>query len=142
MHVNNLSILWLIFCWHQEKKQKMSHLWHFNDHNSRCKRDNKTNDPIFSIYSLSCICWYILFLHFKTFKIQFHGIPPHVAFCSSLKNTHLHANDDTFKSVNILQKVCWLLLYNMFCSQFPMFWGHGLSTLKKVLGHFPPPPPI
>ena len=31
------------------------------------------NDPIFLIYYLSSICWYISILNFKTFKIQFHG---------------------------------------------------------------------
>ena len=34
-----------------------------------------TNDPIFFICSLSSIRWYISFLHFKTFKIQFCGVP-------------------------------------------------------------------
>ena len=32
-----------------------------------------TNDPIFFIYYLSSIRWYISILNFKTFKIQFHG---------------------------------------------------------------------
>ena len=34
MHVNILSKLWLIFYWHQQKIQKLSHFWRFNDHNS------------------------------------------------------------------------------------------------------------
>ena len=40
MHVNILSKLWLIFCWHQRKTQKMSHYWHLNDHNLDSKHDN------------------------------------------------------------------------------------------------------
>ena len=32
-----------------------------------------TNDPIFVIYYLSSIRWYISILNFKTFKIQSHG---------------------------------------------------------------------
>ena len=35
----------------------------------------RQNDPIFLICSLSSIRWYILFLHFKNFKIQFCGVP-------------------------------------------------------------------
>ena len=34
-----------------------------------------TNDPIFFICFSSSICWYISFLHFKTFKVQFCGVP-------------------------------------------------------------------
>ena len=34
MFVNIFSKLPLIFCWHHQKIQKMSHFWHFNDHNS------------------------------------------------------------------------------------------------------------
>ena len=33
-----------------------------------------TNDPIFFICYLSSIHWYISFLHFETFKIQFCGV--------------------------------------------------------------------
>ena len=32
--------------------------------------------PIFFIYYLNYICWNISSLHFKTFKIQLHGVPP------------------------------------------------------------------
>ena len=76
MHVNILSKLRLIFCWCQQKIQKMSYFLYFNDHNPGRIHDNQINDPIFFIYSLSSICWYISFLHFKTSKIQFHGVPP------------------------------------------------------------------
>ena len=76
IHVNILSKLWLIFCWHQPKIQKMIHFWYFNDHNLGSKHDNLTNDRIFSTYSLTSIRWYISFLHLKTFKIQFYGSLP------------------------------------------------------------------
>ena len=33
---------------HQQKIQKVSHVWLFNDHNSVSRHDNKTNNPIFS----------------------------------------------------------------------------------------------
>ena len=35
----------------------------------------RQNDLIFFIYSASSIRWYSSFLHFKTFKIQFCGVP-------------------------------------------------------------------
>ena len=58
--------------------------------------------PFFSIYSLSPICLCISFLHFKTFKIQFHWVPsPFCVMFWSVKFTHLHAKDNTFKPVNI-----------------------------------------
>ena len=63
-----------IFCCHQQKIQKISHFGHFNDNNFGSKHDNETNDPIFLIsYSISIPC-YIYFMHFKTLKIQFHGV--------------------------------------------------------------------
>ena len=37
------------------------------------------------IYYLSCVCWFISFLHFNIFKIQFNGVPPlPFALCSGL----------------------------------------------------------
>ena len=68
-----LKCLAQMCCCHQQKIQKMSHFWH-KDHNTGNKYDNLTNNAIYFIYSLSSIRWYISFLHFKTFKIQFHGI--------------------------------------------------------------------
>ena len=58
----------------QQKIQRMSYFWHFNDHNSR-NQHNQTNDTNFPVYSLSFIHWYIWFLHFKTMKIQFMASP-------------------------------------------------------------------
>ena len=74
---------------------------------------------IYFIYYLSSICWFISFLHFNIFKIQFYGVPS-FALCSGLQNTYLHAKDDNFKPGNInilfLHKICQLLVYNMFHS--------------------------
>ena len=58
----------------------------------------------FFIYSLSSISWYISFLHFKSFKIQFHEVPNDIMHCSvkDLQNTYLLAKNDTFKYVNIV----------------------------------------
>ena len=74
MHFITLPNLWLTFCW-LNKIQKISHFWHFNDHNSRIKHDKQTNDPTFLSYFLGSICWYISCLHFKSFKIQFNRVP-------------------------------------------------------------------
>ena len=54
---------------------KISHFLHFNDNNFGSKHDNETNGPIFLISYLSFIRCYIYFMHFKTLKIQFHGVP-------------------------------------------------------------------
>ena len=78
----------------------MSHFCHFNDYNSSGKNDHQTNDPIFLIYSLSSIRWYISYLYFRTFKTQFLA-PCFFALLSSLQNTYLHAKDDTFEPANI-----------------------------------------
>ena len=118
-----LSILhksWLTFCWFQQKIQKMSHFRHFNDHTFGSKHDNYIKDPIFSIYTLSSISWYISFLHFKIIKIQIYGVllpPPPLSplpfLCImlwSVKVLLLHPKYDTFKTVKIdiffLQKIC------------------------------------
>ena len=45
-------------------------------YNSQVMVVNYTNDPIFLIYSLSSIRWYILFSYFKTFKIWLHEVSP------------------------------------------------------------------
>ena len=51
-HLNMLLKLWLIFCCHQQKMQKISHFWRCNDHNSGgSKHDKCTNDPVFLIHS-------------------------------------------------------------------------------------------
>ena len=70
-----MSKLLLIFAVISWKYKKCAIFWHFNDYNPGSKHDNYTNDFIFHIYSLSSICWwYISFLHFKSLKIQFHGV--------------------------------------------------------------------
>ena len=56
-------------------------------------------NPIFFIYLLSSICWFISSLCSKNFKSHSRG--PQSALCSGLYNTHLVANDDTLKPVNI-----------------------------------------
>ena len=78
IHWNIFPKLWLIFCCHQQKMQKMSHFWHCNDHNTRNKYDNNFFffETIFFIYS-ELYPLYISFLHLQTFKIQFHGVPLH-----------------------------------------------------------------
>ena len=71
---------------YQQKMQKMSFFKYFNGHDSGCKHDIYTNDLVFFIFRWNSIRWYISFLQFKNFKIQFHGV--------------LHAKHDTFQSVN------------------------------------------
>ena len=101
----------------------------------------RQNDPIFFIYFLSFIHRYNSFPHFKTIKIQFHGVPPPFALCSK----HiLHAKDDTFKLGNIdiffLQKISNVFYITCFVPKLILIWprSHGLSALKKVLKHLLP----
>ena len=79
--------------------------------------------PFFS--SSSVIHLHISFLFLKTFKIQFHGIP---------LLHYVPANDDTFKPVHtdilFLRKICQLLLYNIFCSQFDTNLAPILLTIS------------
>ena len=74
-----LPTLWLIFCYHQWKKHKMT----------QCEI-LMTNEHIFFIYTLSSICLYISFLLFETFTVQFHGVFP-LRYV-----TLLHVDDGTF----------------------------------------------
>ena len=61
------------------------------------------------------------------------------ALSSGLQNTHSHTKNDTLKPAGIyiffLQKVCKLLVYNMFCSQYdkltPIPWTK-LNLRKKL----------
>ena len=65
----------------------------------------------------SSISWYILFLYFKTFKIQ---SPLCMLFCS-VKYT-FNVKNDTFKPVKMdilfINKICYILVYNITFSQF------------------------
>ena len=56
-------------------EETITHFGYFSDNNFGSKHDNKTNYPIFFISPLSFIHCYIYFLHLKTLKIQFHGVP-------------------------------------------------------------------
>ena len=48
VHLNILPKLWLLFCCHHLKIQKLSHFWNFNNCNSWSKHDNYINDSFFS----------------------------------------------------------------------------------------------
>ena len=74
VYLKILTKLWLTFCYHQQRIQKMSQFWHFHDYNSGSEHNHLTNDPIF-IYFLSATRLNISFLYFKIFKIQFHRVP-------------------------------------------------------------------
>ena len=77
MQLNVFPKLWLIFSGHQQKIQK----WAVLDIlitislgvkmiiRQMCKL---TNEQVFQIFPLSSTHWFVLFLHFKTFKI--HGV--------------------------------------------------------------------
>ena len=56
--------------------------------------------------------WYILFLHFRTFRIQFYGIP-HSHYALILK-IHLNAKDDISSLLNIYYFSIENLLYRIF----------------------------
>ena len=66
-----------------------------------------TNHPTFHIYSVSSINWYFLFLHFKTFKIQFHGDSPLYIMFRSVKQMFTY---ETFEAIPLdipfLYKIC------------------------------------
>ena len=112
-----------MYCCHQQKIQKMSHFWH-KDHNTGNKYDNLTNNAIYFIYSLSSIRWYISFLHFKTFKIQFHGIITlhYVQACK----IHIYTPRKTLLSLLITYLVPTLIPI------WPQSHGLWLSFLKIV----------
>ena len=59
---------------------KKSHVLHFNNHNFGSKHDfyhfKNILTPLFSSYlQYLAICWFILTLHSKNFKIPFQGSP-------------------------------------------------------------------
>ena len=86
------SKLWLIFCWHQQKLQKMSHFWHFNDHNCRSKH-NKTNVPFFHLL-------FELYL-FVYFIFAFQDLQNSVAW------------------VSLLGIIFWSVKYTLICERWP-----------------------
>ena len=67
---------------------------------------------------------YLLVYSVFAFQDLQNTIPwgPYCVLCPGLKNIHSHTKVDTFKPVNadnlFLHKICWLLVYLMFCSQF------------------------
>ena len=102
--------------------------WHFNDHNSWSKHKNQT-------YYLSSIRCSISLTCFKTFKIQFHGVPPlHYVLICKIRTYLLQM---TFSS-----PLTWISFfyikfakfwYIMFCSQFdtnlvPIPWTMPFSV--------------
>ena len=80
MHLNILLKLWPIFCCHQQKIQK----WAIFDilMTVTLVGNMISRQMAFFIYSLSSISWYISFLHFKSFKMQFHEVPNDIMHCS------------------------------------------------------------
>ena len=91
---------------------------------------------------MSSIHWHVSFLLFKTFKIQFHGVPPlfhYVLIC----NMRIHIPKITRSS--LLRNTCFLnikfagfcyITYFVHSLIIIWSWSHGLSTLKKVLERF------
>ena len=63
-------------------------------------------------YSSSSISWSISFLHFKTFKIQFYGVPPLHFFLVS--KIHIYMSKITRSSL-----LTWI---SFFYIEFPDFW--------------------
>ena len=103
------------------------------------KHDSQTNDPIFFIYSLSFICWYILILHFKTFKIQFHGVLPPLHYVLVCK-MYIYMLKMTFSSLLTYTSFFYKTFANFwymtcFVPNFILIWpqSDGLSTLKYLV---------
>ena len=112
----------------------MDHFWHFNEHNSRNKRNNWTNDRIFFFFFHRRNEPYPLvysFLHFNPSKIN-------------LQNTHSHVKGDIFKlDILLLYKMCYLLA-DMFLFQiwfqssadtidYEDIFGKQRTTRKELL---------
>ena len=131
MHINILYKLWLSFCWHQQKIQKMSIFWHFKDYNLGRKHDKwqMMIDPIFTINSLRSICWYISFLHFKALKIQFHGVP----------NIPLNPQEVEFleKFSSILFKLDLFFSHHSLAERGLIFWAFNKKKANSVLKYLP-----
>ena len=65
VYLNILPKLWQTFRCYQQKIQKISDFWYFKDHRYGSKHDSKTNEPMFLIYSLWSIYWYVSFQDFQ-----------------------------------------------------------------------------
>ena len=135
MHLNISLKLWLIFCCHQQKIVKMSHLWHFNDRNSESKHDNKTNDPIFSstLWALSAVIFY--FWISRPSKIQFHGVPPlssgHVYMLKmTLSSLLTKISFFYIKLVNFWYIICFVS--NLISIWPQSYWPQVMSFLIKL----------
>ena len=74
MCLNILSKLWLFFAVNSRKYKKWAIFDILMTITPGVNMLTRQMIHIFFIYSLSFIRWYISFLHFKTFKIQFHGV--------------------------------------------------------------------
>ena len=94
VHLNILPKLWLTFCCYRQICEKWAI---FCILKAITLGVNEITDPIFLIYSLDSIRCCILFLYFKTFKIQFHGVPPlhYVLVCK----IHIYFPKKTFSSL-------------------------------------------
>ena len=81
---------------------KMTYFWHLNDHYSGSKHDKEANDRI-----LSSTLWVLTvgLFHFCISRTS-NSIPIGSPLYSSLENTHLHAQDYTFKTVNFWYITC------------------------------------
>ena len=120
MHIDILPKLWLLFCYHHLKIQKMNHFWNFNDY------DNLINDPTFLIYSLSSIRWYKSFLHFRTFKIEFYEILTTLHYVV-VQIIHICTSKMTHSS---------LLTYIFFCIKIANFW-YVTSIISNLILAWP-----
>ena len=111
MHLSILPKLLKILCCHQQKIQKMTDFWHFNDHNYAIKHDNLTNNTVSLICSLSFILFCILFLHFKTLETQFHGVP--LLHCVLVCKIHIYMPKMTLSSLSTQKPFFYIKAANL-----------------------------
>ena len=138
MHLNISLKLWLIFCCHQQKIVKMSHLWHFNDHNSESKHDNKTNDPIFSstLWALSAVIFY--FCISRPSKFNSMGSPLYLLVCKvhvyvlkmTLSSLLTKISFFYIKLVNFWYIICFVS--NLISIWPQSYWPQVMSFLIKL----------
>ena len=101
MHLNILSKLWLICCWHQQKIQKWATFDIFITITREVNMITRQMTPFFlsTLWALSVCVFH--FCISRSSKFSSMGSLPLLYYVLVCKITHLHAKDDTFKPVNI-----------------------------------------
>ena len=108
-----------MFCLHQQKIQKNLTIFDIlMTINPGANMITRQLTPFFFVNSLSSIRWFISFLHLKTFKIQFLGVPPLYYFL--VCKIHIFMLKMTLS--RLFTQISFFYIkfkqFNLFCSQF------------------------